>query len=81
MVQKTSSKDPSAWQVRNALESVSISALLPDSELLICLEIEREQERQKEREEGRKEERKIERGERKKEGRKESRERKKVRNL
>lgn len=67
MVQKTSSKGPSAWQVKDALESMSINALLPDSELLICLEKEREQERQKEREEGRKKER--ERGE--KEGRKE----------
>ena len=46
---------------------MSINALMPDSELLICLEKEREQERQKEREEGRKKER--ERGE--KEGRKE----------
>ena len=67
MVQKTSSKGPSAWQVKDALESMSINALVPDSELLICLEKEREQERQKEREEGRKKER--ERGE--KEGRKE----------
>ena len=63
MVQKTSSKGPSAWQVKDALESMSINALLPDSELLICLE----KERQKEREDGRKKER--ERGE--KEGRKE----------
>lgn len=34
---KTSSKGPSVWQIKDALESMSTIPSLPDSELLICL--------------------------------------------